>query len=95
MMVKENDSPKLIRSQNSVWLLRASCMARYDWEYLVEERSCELVALIGTSLYRLFCFILFSFFKFWFSVRGYLVITLWHSRFLSYQISQTIGWLLK
>jgi hypothetical protein len=39
--VKENNSLKLTRSQDSVWLKVALYVAEYDWEYLIEERNCE------------------------------------------------------
>jgi hypothetical protein len=71
VMVKEDDSLKLTRFQDSVCLKVASCVAEYDWEYLIEERNCELTASIGFFFYiNLFLFVLISFIRFWFQVVG-------------------------
>jgi hypothetical protein len=60
--VKEDDSLQLTRSQDSVCLKVAPCVAKYDWEYLIEKRNCELAASIGVFFYIdffSFVFILF------------------------------------
>jgi hypothetical protein len=66
--VKEDDSLKLIRSQDSVC---RKVVAKYDWKYLFEERNyCELAASIGFFFYiDLFLFVLISFIRFWFQCR--------------------------
>jgi hypothetical protein len=60
MTVKEDDSRKLNRSQDSV-CLKCVMMTGYDWEYLIEEKNRELAASFGVFIYR------FSFFVFIFS----------------------------
>jgi hypothetical protein len=74
MTVKEDDSQKLTRSQDSV---EFSCviLPGYDWEYLVEERICELAASFGIFTYRLifFTFNSFSYFYIGFSFLGVLI----------------------
>jgi hypothetical protein len=52
MTVKEDNSQKLIRSQDSVWL-KGVILVGYDWEYSIEERNCELVTSFGVFIYRL------------------------------------------
>jgi hypothetical protein len=89
MTVKKDDFQKLIRSQGSA---EFSCMilSEYDWEYLVEERICELAASFGFSTYR---FISFTFnFSFYF----YIEILIWYkklqcSRFLSRLVLSDYG----
>jgi hypothetical protein len=64
--VKEDDSPKLTKSQDSVNQIVASCVAEYNWEYLIKKRNCELAASIGFYFYiDFFPFVLISFFRFW------------------------------
>jgi hypothetical protein len=58
--VKEDDSLKLTRSQDSVWMLKGMIRAEYNWEYLIEERICELAASFE-FLHIDFFFSLFSF----------------------------------
>jgi hypothetical protein len=66
--VKEDDSLKLTRSQDSVWRKVTLYVAGYYWKYLVEKRNCELAAIIGIFFYIdfFFIFILFSFIRFYF-----------------------------
>jgi hypothetical protein len=66
--VKEDDSSKLTRSQDPVWL-KNGIRAEYDWEYLSEERNCELAALIGIFFHIDFFFILFYFHLLGFGLR--------------------------
>jgi hypothetical protein len=49
--VKEDNSQKLIRFQDLVWL-KCIIIAGYDWKYLIEERNCELAAFFGVFIYR-------------------------------------------
>jgi hypothetical protein len=63
--VKENDPWKLMRFQDSV-CLKCVMITRYDWEYLIEEKNCELAASFGVFKYR-FSFFVFVFF-FYFSI---------------------------
>jgi hypothetical protein len=42
VLVKEDNSLELTRSQNSVFL-QSVIKAEYDWEYLIVEMNCELV----------------------------------------------------
>jgi hypothetical protein len=82
VMVKEYDSQKLTRFQDSVWL-KCVIMAGYNWEYLIEERNCELVASFGVFTYRF----LFSSFKFSYFYIGFsfLRVLIW------YKICSTAG----
>jgi hypothetical protein len=60
--VKEDDSQKLTRSQDSV-CPKCVMMAGYDWEHLIEEMNCELAASFGFLHieFFFFCFFLFNF----------------------------------
>jgi hypothetical protein len=67
MTVKEDNSLKLTRSQDSVWLTGV-ILAGYDWEYLIKERHCELAVSFEIFFYIEFFlfFVLFSFIRIWF-----------------------------
>jgi hypothetical protein len=71
--VKKDDFQKLTKFQDSVWL-KCVIMAGYDWEYLIEERNCELAASFGVFTYRfLFSGFRFSYFYISFSFLGVLI----------------------
>jgi hypothetical protein len=57
--VKEDDSQKLTRSQDSV-CPKCVMMAGYNWECLIEEMNCELAASFGI-LHIEFFFLVSSF----------------------------------
>jgi hypothetical protein len=67
--VKEDDSLELTRSQDSVFF-QGVIRAEYDWEYLIVETNCELVAFFEIFIYRFFflflAVFLFSFLYFLF-----------------------------
>jgi hypothetical protein len=83
--VKKDDSSKLTRFQDSVWL-KCVILAEYNWEYLIEEKNCKLMASFGVFFYIDF-FLFFCCFNFLLgSTMGFLVIKLWYSRSLSHQV---------
>jgi hypothetical protein len=81
--VKEDDSWKLTRSQDSVEF-NCVILPEYDWEYLVEKRICELAVSFGIFTHR---FISFAFnFSFYFYIEfSFLGVLIW------YKICSTAG----
>jgi hypothetical protein len=81
--VKEDDSRKLTRFQDSAEF-NCVILPGYDWEYLIEERICELAAPFGIFTYR---FISFAFnFSFYFYIEFFFLgVLIW------YKICSTAG----
>jgi hypothetical protein len=61
--VKEEDSWKLKRSQDSV-CRKCVMLTGYDWEYSIEEMNCELAASFGFLYIDFFCFVFLFIFSF-------------------------------
>jgi hypothetical protein len=82
-MVKEDNSQKLKRSQNSVYL-KCVIIAGYDWEYLIEEMICELAVSCEVFTYR-FLFFVFIFSFYFYIGFLFLRVLIW------YKIRSTVG----
>jgi hypothetical protein len=86
--VKEDDFWKLMRSQDSdLAMLKYVIISGYDWEYLVEERICELAASLGVFIYR---FIFFTFpFYFYFYIEFYFLRILFRLKIAVQQVLES------
>jgi hypothetical protein len=75
--VKEDDFWKLKRSQDlDLAVLKYVIISGYDWEYLVEDRICELAASLGVFIYR-FIFFIFSFYFYFYIDFTFLGVLFW------------------
>jgi hypothetical protein len=55
-------------------------MTGYDWEYLIEEKNCELAASFGVFIYR-FSFFVFIFSFYFFVGFFFLGVLFWYKIF--------------